>query len=498
MKGNTATSTRTAAEPFAEPWTAIVVAERTVAAHRKRIKVWPFVADAIRDARQFLDGAADAFAKVGEGTILTLWVPGLPTYGHDERPVAEQFREFQGRANAAGWRSTSANIEHGSGWVTFTHKDRQRAVVHLGVLTALDAARTPLFNPGGDPERIAQQLAEFHAATGVPYRATPGVAGIAVIRRYHETKFVRPGSSREEPRWMWENPPDVHTPGDIVWRRQLTQRERRRRFVLALDVNKQYLAALSAVSVSWGCPVATGAREFDPSAAGLWHIVAPEGHELLGRPDGTSALPTLLNPAYIGRNGSCWVTTPILAELYEHGKPAEILDSYTSVPVRRVVGGRELPGAGRWLREPAERLRDAIAQHGRPVGHHRLCDCPSCRMAVTLKMCGNEAVGLMATATARIRRYDVHCTVRDTARVGVLRKVWAAARRGWSPFRVAHDCLYYAADSPEPPAELLDALDVVTNGQIGRFKFEEEKSTTMADYLAAERRRNREKAARRG
>jgi hypothetical protein len=496
MNSSTATSTKAPTAPaFVEPWTAIVITERTVMAHRRNRAVSVVPPAIAGDPVAFLDIASALFAKHGEGTLITRHVPGPWHDNGDGRPLIEQLRTLQGLANRGGWRSTDAG--HKSGWITFTHKDG-KAPVHLGVLTALDPAAVPLFDLGWPPEQIARQLAEYAAATGVAYRATPGVAGVALIRGYHENKPVRAGAEREVPMWMWDRAPDdIHTPGDIVWKRAMLPEEKKRRHVVAFDVNKQYLAAMAAVPLSWDFPQPTGAREFDPTAAGLWHIVAPRGSELLGRTDGGPPLPTVLNPTHISSTRSCWVATPVLAYLHELGTPAEVLDSITAPAVRREFpNGVAWPGSGRWLRNPAERLRDAIAQHGRPVGHKRDCGCPSCRMAGTLKRTANEAIGLMATARTRIRRLDVHHSVRDHARVSELRKIYRAAAAGFHPFRVAHDCVYYALDDPEPPAELVDALGAVTHGQIGRFKHEKEKSTTMAAYVAEQRKRDQERRAR--
>lgn len=503
MNSSTATSTSTPTDTFVEPWSTVVIAERTVMAHRRLMRTLPFVSPAITgDIGPFLDTVADLFAKAGEGTLITLHVPCLPTYGHDPRPIAEQLRVVQNRARVAGWRSTFAGLEHNSGWVTFVHREPGRAVVHLGVLTAMAKEHVPLFDTGWPPEQIAHALAEFAAATGVAYRAIPGVAGIALIRRWHEhTKAVRKGREREIPRWRWDTDrPEIgHTPGDVVWKRALTREEKRRPYVLAFDINKQYLAAMSQVSLPWDWPRPTGATEFDPTVAGLWRIIAPRNHEMLGRPDGAPSMPTILNPAFIGANRTCWVTTPIMSFLHEHGVVPEVLDSWTSPAVRRTFpDGTEWPGAGRWLRAPAERLRDAIAQHSRPVGHLRQCECPRCRMVTTLKAVGNQAIGLMATDRARIQRKDVHATIRDHARVSELRKIFRAAGAGWVPFRVMHDCVFYAADTPTPPPELIEALGVVTDGRIGRFKFESDRSMTMPDYICEQRAHEKRRGTRRG
>lgn len=446
------------------------------------------------DPAWFLDKAADILVD-REGVVLTQHVP-LYEWGNDKRPFRDQISEFASKAGHGGWWSAQAAVDRGSGWITLSHT-ATKSRIHLGIMSQLDQEQVPLFDLGWGPDIIAGQLAIFHAAVGVPYRATPGVSGCAAIRRWHERKAVREGSEREIPAWVWrEAPDDILPPRDVMWSRPLTDVEKRCRWVHAFDTNKQYLAAMANVPLSWALPTPGGGCEFDAGRAGMWRVVARGSGD---RHPGD--MPALIDPGSIGGSGSAWVDTSILGEFHRRGVRLEIIDSWLSPAKRRERrDGTEVPGAGRLLRGPAEMFRDAQYANRAVDSHRDGCPCPRCRMAATLKMVPNHAIGMLAAPGSTMRRLDWHYGIRGMARMLLLIKIYKAAEvHGLKPIKVERDCVWYASDDPDPMG-VGSRLGVVRNGQIGRLKIEKSKCVTMHDYLeqqhtAAQQRRDRKRVS---
>lgn len=470
---------------YVEPWNTVVIGGGRIWTGHARHHIVSTLPDGLMsNVAELLDKCSDRFIRAGEGTLLVPHLP-LTEWGNDPRPREDQMRDLIHAVRAAGWRVSDAAITHRSGWITCAREDS--AAVHVGVLPFL--ADDELIDPAWPITDIGRQLVTYAAAMGAVYRSTPGVTGVAYIKHWHESKAPRRGASKADvPRWLWDDVPDTFTstPADIVWERPLTGDERRMAFVHCYDTTKQYLAALAQAYLSWGAPQPAGAERFDPQRHGLWLIVArPHQHLHAG------GVP-VLNPNRVLPNGTAWVTTPILSYLADEYRCApEIIDAYLSPPLRAMWGGGELddpgglPGAGRWLRLIAERWRDGIVQHGRPIGHDGYCRCAPCRLANTLKATPNEAIGMMAAKTSGLRRMDVAATVRDLARVNFHRKIRLAVQAGYRPVRVYHDAAYYVTNNPDPAAGPGGALGAVDGtARIGRFRIDKRKTVTVAEYMA--------------
>lgn len=421
----------------------------------------------------FLDRAADVLH--GEGTVIVRHVP-LNDWGADNRPYRDQIAEFAARAATGGWWASDNAIDRASGWLTLSKKDA--GVVHLGVLDGIDQTKTPLFRLDWHPQQIADQLATFQGAVGVPYRASPGTAGCAAIRLWHETKPLDKSGEREIPTWIWREPPDgVMTSGDVMWARKIDTDTRKLRWVHAYDTNRQYLAAMAAVALSWSNPQ-PDIPDWDMSRAGLWRV-KPAG----ARPR-PGPLPPLLDWSIATKANVTWATTALVAQARKAGIKLEIIDAYLSRQVRKQRrDGTEVPGTGRVLRGPAEMFRDAQRACPAVPDHPEDCWCEPCALAATLKQVVNHAVGMMGNPASQVRRIDWHYAIRDMARMLLLIKVYDAAKKhGLFPIKVERDCIWYASDDPDPAA-LGAKLGVVTDGQIGRLKIERKKCLTMAEYL---------------
>lgn len=346
-------------------------------------------------------------------------------------------------------------------WTTFTvpgDKARAAVEVHAACLPDLDPDRTPLFALDATPATITAALADWHRATGTPYRMTPGVTGHAMLRTTHSGPY--------QPRWHWapteqwddggQRPRGV---GNIIWQRAPLPWEARAPYVAGWDVNAAYLAAMGTVEVAWGALEHTGTMvDFDPdqpNRAGYWRIVWAPG-----------MWPYALCPPPISEAagaGAVWVTTPVMKLLYQAGVRPHVIDSWTAPDGR----------TRRVFRPLADRLRSIrLGMVGAGV-------IDPDAFGRTLKMTWAELVGMLNREGGSIYRPDWYDHIVDQNACNMIRKILRIheASALW-PLEVATDALYYAAlvlDPPPPAGVKVDASP-------GSFK--PAGVVPMDDYLA--------------
>lgn len=392
-----------------------------------------------------LEGAGRLFAG-GEG-VLAL------------RQSAFTPQQWRADAMARGW-TPSGEVTH-SPWRTYRH--RHSGTVHVLLHDLGRPDQIPLTAPTWDPYALYRALTRWHELTGVAYRATPGVGAVASLRKHWW--------GRRAPEWRWpERPDDLRpsTPSVLLWER--SGKKNSTGFVHKLDVNRQYLAALKSAMLGWVPPVPEGAVPFDATRHGLWYI-------RLLHPAAVHARVRMRPFIFTGfdTSGRGWATTPVVNYLQEQHFPFEILEAWLTPIYRRTNAeeGRSIPATTRLFRQWGEKW--STAQRMAATSHPRGCECNPCRMSSCLKRGPNELVGLLASSSAATTRLDIAWTVRDVARVALLRKIDKAAEHGASvlPLRVAHDSVWYRTEDPSP-APILTALGsaVVTDGQHGRLRFE--------------------------
>lgn len=435
-----------------------------------------------------LDFAARHIDSEGE---ITLICDRVPTYVWDDQDDAGHLRDLVEFAKAEGW-AAGTGAELGSGWITWTavragctctvdnygdddetchHPGAQEIAVHMGIRRMMPET-DPMIKPDDTAEQVAVRLARYAALVGAAYRAMPGVAGMAALRNLWERPTVIKTSSglkqasRRQPRWRWDrrtlDAPVIdrlHGAGDLNWRRPVQEYEKSMPFVVALDVRAMYLAAAAGVMLGHDQPANMGAIPFDATIAGFWRIDTT-GHRW-ARPE--TGVP-VVNPGRIRRDGSTWVTTPVLRYLNEIGATfPEILDSWVS------------DQSGKWLESWAKQIRDALPDSQTTGDPH---------LRASIKSTYVEAIAMMSTPTGRIYRPDWTHLIRDEARMRLIRKVHKANRdHGVWPLRVKVDCVWYPTLDDNPSALLTMLEPKFAQGWIGQFRPDKAKSGTMAAYL---------------
>lgn len=485
--------------PGTNPWCALVIDNRmqqTVLAYPGRTHVSGFVPpNMIKDPVWAINTAANHFHAAGEGTMILPFTPGET----GSAAYAERLDKMVQAVRAAGWKCSDTAVEKGSAWITFERAGK--ATVHLGITHAIVQSKSPLFDPNASAEVIAAALVRYKAAYGVPYRMTPGVCGLAKLRKIHNKppknggRFI-PGGRRRgapsphdtdttQPWWQWKDAPEgIGGCGDLIWERPLSQPERRLQYVHTFDTNKAHLASAAQAELGWEMPEHTGAMYYDPDRAGLWRINTRR--DRVGAPmascvsSGNRMLPPWLNPARVESNGTTWVSSVAMEWLFGRRIYPEVVDSYTCSRKSRI------------LRTWAESIRDALPT--RTAGHMDDCRCPDCRYLRAGKGTFAEAIGLFAAPRALVTRADWNATIGETTRFNLLRKAETAfASAGIMPFRVKTDCLFYLTDEPDP---LVFGASLGLASNIGRLRASG--TWTAAEYVQMINSERKARANRRG
>lgn len=398
------------------------------------------------DPSTLLHGAGLAFSDTGEGVLVVRQSTHTP-------------QEWAAQALSNGWAASSELTS--SPWRSY--RRRGCGNVHVLLHHLARPEHIPFCAPEWNPYAIYSALARWHELTGVAFRATPGVSAIASLRRHWW--------GRAAPTWRWpERPPELLPTTPPQWRWERSGRKPAGGYVHRFDVNRQYLAAMNAAMLGWPPPEPEGAAAFDPARSGLWRIqiADPRSHT-----QGARLRPNIFTA--FDREGRGMATTPTVAYLAETNVKFEILDAYLSPLYRRNThaSGKSFPATTRLFRPWAERW--AVAQGHAATGHQRTCTCAACRMQTCLKRGPNEMVGLLgSTAGGVAARLDLAWTIRDVARVALLRKIDTAADTGLLPLWVLHDSVWYWTEDPSP-APVVNALGpgtVVGDGQHGRLRYE--------------------------
>jgi hypothetical protein len=356
------------------------------------------------------------------------------------------------RLRLAGWahkppRDDERTENNWGGWTTFT-KGQQS--VHVGILSIMDPARTPLFALDATPHMISRRLVDMHRLIGSPFRKSPGTVGAAMIRDAYE----RFGEGWRQPRWFLNDLPEgVRGIGDLVWRRPRHGRECQAPYIHGYDVHGAYLSAATMAELAWGTLAHVTGPRFDPSIAGFWQV---QGDSIRtprwpGDPAGVWA-PPLIHAARFDENNRAWMTTPMVRWLIECGARPLVRQGYIA---DRIPNG---PATRRLLRTWGESIRNARndAAHFPNEGDRHA-------FRETLKRIPNETVGLFKPTSrrGRINRADWAWTIRDVNRVNLLRKIRDIyTRTGRWPIRVKTDAVYYALEVEDPGVAAKTQLDI--------------------------------------
>lgn len=392
-----------------------------------------------RVAAQLVDGGV---VVLGRAAVTAFKLPDGPTSAVTEGLAA---------AVAAGW-------SHGKPqpWTLFYGDGRPTIVVGLEGWD--DFARCDIVSP--HPIDTVYRLRMWHELTGHPWRGSPGIAGMHLLR---ETLPRYPMKGAQvKPSLHAPYGPDGGYESDWTargWSRPLTAP-----WAHGYDATRMYLAgAQSCESLSPWRLHRTSRSTFDRKLAGWWEVdLGPWNEDRIPAPAGP------------GGSGVRWVTTPTLALLEDllHAGGAfqtfEVLDSWTA-PGRRIlrkwaeVVEHTYQGARRYARDP-----------GGPFG----IDQDGAAVQSASKAVYRQTIGMLKPTTGTggpVYRADWHYTLIAHPRCLLWRKAWAVGQTEdrW-PISWDVDHLWYPSDSPDPEVSRPRGLALVNvkgeTDALGTFK----------------------------
>jgi hypothetical protein len=287
-------------------------------------------------------------------------------------------------------------------------------------------------------EGLVEGLERFRRAVGHPWRSSVGRTGEALIRWTHpaERGGTQLGSTPDLP----EPAADGSLEVAFMWHRPLTTIERASGWVHLFDLNGQYLAAWESVELG------LGPAEYHPGPINVegWVKVRPSGARLVAPPGlwhlELPAEPvdqSLPNAWGNGAGVTRWVTTPTLARA---------LEVQPSLPP--ISEAWWWPEQSRYLRAPAERLRDArMALIDDPA--------PTAQLALAaVKDLYRRGTGRLAMGDRNPNsgwpRPDWRLAIIAQARVNLHRTL--TAKLAAPPFAALVDGLCFATDEADPLA----------------------------------------------
>jgi hypothetical protein len=418
----------------------------------------------------------------GEGVLLldgrTAVALGLPVDGQTLAGGVEDHPVLAG-PRGAGWNASAL-------WPWTTYHGESRATVHVGILPAIDPARSPLICP--NPDDTLTALTRWHELIGTSYRGTPGVAGTAAL------KALADAGDGKECTWQLDSGPgDANTYAyeqDFKVEQWKGPLRKGHRFRHGYDAYRMYLAAAGVTPLTPWRLKPTGKVGYTKDRAGWWLVAfAPwQGHispEPILLPDPAGYPIDLKAKPGTPR----WVTGPTLdlvdglVEESIHGG-YEVISSWTG-PVIKASNGRPLrPWADRLrdasyaLPEPGDRTNGALPLYDTAGVAH-----PDA-VAHAVKAAYRETWGLLGSSTALVRRPDWHYAILAQARANLWRKMRKVGReeKRW-PVQVDVDNVWYSSADDDPVKAAPKSWQIIgetESARLGMFKHKGTKTVGKA------------------
>jgi hypothetical protein len=328
----------------------------------------------------------------------------------------------------------------------------------------LDLYSTAVLSPGGE-----RQPWLFSAAT----------TGTSLLKLCRAT--ARTGSSLEVSKLPPAALVATNEP-EFAWQRGPTPDERRRPWVVAWDVNAQYLAAAGSVLLGLGDPrhvtdVPPLSGELGSPGKPARSTKLPPGYwRVRAEPAALALLPDLLDPASARkRRDWVWITTPTLVVARQHGLDLQPVEAWL------------WDDATTWMQTWAHSLRDARYLLDGVLSHHP--DDDETRVVYkAVKLTYAAGVGMLGSEKYRKDsdhyRPDARHQVIALAKANLFRKMARAAAAGFAPLGIDRDTVLFAADSNDPTQEPPEGFRVGT--KLGEMKWVgAARMDDIADALAA-------------
>lgn len=363
---------------------------------------------------------AGALADLGIGFPMSTRAAEADAADH---PVLNSARMF-------GWM-----VSRLAPWMSFRHD--HWPTITVACLPWLDSRTGPLWHEGIPAGEFAADLARYHQLVGVPFYATPGVSGLALMRGCTSLPV--------EPRWV--HPAKAALAGirhvEDDYRTWSQPGNGGGAFEHTYDAVGMYLGSAGATYLPLAELAYARGGVFNQHVGGYWQIVPPVWNN-----------PNMPHPCGNHRASSplIWVTTPtmvLLAELAADGllEMPGVVSSWTAK-------------SARVLRQWQHRVRTALELIDDQ-------DVPGMRRAV--KATYAEAVGLLGREGGRVFRPDWRFHLIATARCNLFRRGWRIGEAtGRWPVAIKVDALTYSSDEFDAVAGAPKGLPL--GDTLGRFR----------------------------
>lgn len=395
----------------------------------------------------------------------------LPDYDTDDDAATGQLPVMT-RAREDGWNKPINSFTGEQDWRIRPWMRMWRAGaggfgvrVHIPHLQTTDV--DGLYTEHDTPAAIARRAVQFAEWVGIPYRMSPSITGIDLL------KHLRTASGRAV---VVQAEIDACEPArapnrsfDLLLRREPAAGEDSAGWVHAWDVNSAYLAACSGLRVGTDTAPThlTDGVQPDLTKPGYWRIELPDFSDL----DPRCPHPIDGNDDILARRegkpdpGWRWVTTPKLRLLTDLGIDVQIHEAYLWSESVRYFDG--------WNK----RLRDALyaAAEARATG-----DPDAAQIRTTIKNCYAHGIGRLDARTLHDGSRSLNALWRPDWRHAVMdetyRRIWRTVHQvgtgtGRWPLAIVRDSLWYAADTPEADAAVPEGLSLHPT-QLGKYKHE--------------------------
>lgn len=290
-------------------------------------------------------------------------------------------------------------------------------------------------------------------AVGMPMVWSPGYMALALLKALNLEKrasWLKPLTTdlRTLPTNTGKTLPIARTARDLTWKRQLTAKEKRQKYLHKFDKNSMYLASATGLLVGEGDPEHVDGDAFDERLPGFWHVKTEQG----GSPYDSINLPS---PARLE-----WLTTAMVSCARKLGYRMDILEGYQWREEGRYHRTLETWAKMLWdvrqsLKQPSETYKHDLARKN---------------AYATIGVMAHVAIGKLADedTTGGLYRPDIWALVVGRACANIFHNLETYRLRGYTPVLIYTDALWFVSNDPNPETAIPGLLD--KHDKLGGYK----------------------------
>jgi hypothetical protein len=319
-----------------------------------------------------------------------------------------------------------------------------------------------------DAITLLATVSYLHMALGLPLVWSPGYMAMDLLKALNLEKradWLKAPSVdlRQLPLEGGETYPIMRSARDLTWKRDLTAKEKRMKYIHKYDKNSMYLAAATGLLVGEGDPVHVSGEAFDERLPGLWHVRAVQGES----PYDGKLLP---NPARLPH-----LTTAMVTCARKLGWQIDVIEGYQWN--EQGMYHRTLETWANTLWDVRQRLRVPSAEYKHTEARRNAYR--------TIGAIAHVGIGKLADedTTGGLYRPDIWALVVGRACANIFFNVeQIRAKSGLTPILIHTDALWYVSNDAHPETAVPGIIDKA--GKLGGYKVVYEKPLLVKDAAA--------------